>query len=39
MSNVTGLSVASGGNIFSYQDNQLTGNVSDGAATAVLTVK
>jgi hypothetical protein len=39
MSNVTGLSAASGGNIFSYQDNQLTGNVSDGAATAALTVK
>jgi hypothetical protein len=33
------LSTAASGNIFSYQDNQLTGNVSDGAPTAVLTVK
>jgi hypothetical protein len=39
MSNVTGLNPASGGSIFSYQDNQLTGNVSDGAPTALLTVK
>ena len=39
MSNGTGLSAVSGGNIFSYQNNALTGNVSDGAATAVLTLK
>jgi nitrous oxidase accessory protein NosD len=39
MSNGTGLSAVSGGNILSYQDNQLTGNVSDGAPTATLTVK
>jgi hypothetical protein len=39
MSNVTGLSSVSGGSIFTYQDNQLTGNVTDGAPTAALTVK
>jgi hypothetical protein len=39
MSNVTGLSAVSGGAIFSYQNNGLTGNVTDGAPTAVLTVK
>jgi hypothetical protein len=39
MSNVTGLSAFSGGNIFSYQDNQLSGNVTDGAPTATLTLK
>jgi hypothetical protein len=39
MSNVTGLNAVSGGAIFSYQNNRLTGNVSDGAPTAVLTVK
>jgi hypothetical protein len=39
MSNVTGLAAVSGGNIFTYQDNQLTGNVTDGAPTATLTVK
>jgi hypothetical protein len=38
MSNVTGLK-ASGGTIVSYQDNHLTGNVSDGAPTAMLSVK
>ena len=30
MSNVTGLSAAGGGTIFSYGNNRLTGNVSDG---------
>jgi hypothetical protein len=39
LSNVTGLSAVSGGTIFSYQNNGLSGNVSDGAPTAVLTVK
>jgi hypothetical protein len=39
MGNSTGLSAASGGQIFSYQNNQLSGNVSDGAPTAVLTVR
>src|SRR5262245_29044763 len=39
MSNVTGLNAVSGGAIFSYQDNALTGNVTDGAPTNVLTVK
>jgi hypothetical protein len=39
MSNVTGLNPASGGAIFSYQNNRLTGNVTDGAATGVLTLK
>jgi hypothetical protein len=39
MSNVTGLNAVSGGAIFSYQNNRLTGNVSDGVPTAVLTVK
>src|SRR5262249_15387695 len=36
MSNVTGLSAVSGGEIFSYQNNGLTGNVTDGAPTNVL---
>ena len=39
VSNVTGLNAVSGGAIFSYQNNRLTGNVSDGAPTAVLAVK
>jgi hypothetical protein len=39
MSNGTGLKTVSGGNIFTYQDNQLTGNVTDGAPTALLAVK
>ena len=39
MSNGTGLSAVGGGGIFSYQNNHLTGNVSDGAPTAVLTTK
>jgi hypothetical protein len=38
MSNTTGLN-ASGGTIVSYQDNHLTGNVTDGAPTAMLSVK
>jgi hypothetical protein len=38
MSNVTGLGVGvSGGRILSYQNNQITGNVSDGGPTGVLT--
>jgi hypothetical protein len=37
-SNGTGLHSVSGGHIFSYQNNQLKGNVSDGAATGVLPV-
>jgi hypothetical protein len=36
MSNVTGLSTVSGGSILSYQNNGLTGNVTDGAPTAKL---
>jgi hypothetical protein len=39
LSNVTGLNAVSGGTIFSYQNNGLSGNVTDGAPTAVLTVK
>lgn len=39
MSNTTGLNSVSGGAIFSYQDNALTGNVTDGAPTAVLAVR
>ena len=39
ISNLTGLSSASGGNIFSYQNNQLSGNFTDGAPTAVLMVR
>jgi hypothetical protein len=39
MGNATGLSAVSGGQILSYQNNQLTGNVSDGAPTAVLTMR
>jgi hypothetical protein len=39
MSNSTGLAPVSGGSIFSFQDNQLTGNASDGAPTAVLALK
>jgi hypothetical protein len=38
MSNVTGLN-PSGGTIVSYQDNHLTGNVTDGAPTTVLALK
>jgi hypothetical protein len=36
MSNVTGLGVDSGRRIVSYQNNQITGNVTDGAPTGVL---
>ena len=39
MSNVTGLRSTGGGTILSYQDNHLTGNVTDGAPNAVLSVK
>ena len=39
LSNITGLHSISGGNILSYQNNQLTGNATDGSPTAVLTVK
>ncbi len=39
MSNATGLHPVRGGSIFSYQNNQLIGNVTDGAPTAVLTAK
>jgi hypothetical protein len=39
MANTTGLNAVSGGAIFSYQNNRLTGNVTDGAPTAVLAVK
>jgi hypothetical protein len=35
MSNTTGIS----GNVFSYQNNHLTGNVTDGASAALLSVK
>jgi hypothetical protein len=39
MSNGIGLQSVSGGNIFTYQDNQLTGNVTDGAPTNALALK
>jgi hypothetical protein len=39
MSNVMGLKTLNGGSIVSYQNNQLSGNVTDGAATAVVSVK
>jgi hypothetical protein len=39
MSNVTGLHPANGGSILSYGNNQLTGNIADGAPTATLTVR
>jgi hypothetical protein len=39
MSNVAGLSPSSGGTILSYGDNQLTGNASDGGATALFSVR
>ena len=39
ISNGTGLAATAGGNIFSYQNNHLTGNVTEGAPTAVLTMK
>jgi hypothetical protein len=39
LSNITGLHSISGGNILSYQNNALTGNATDGATTAMLTVK
>jgi hypothetical protein len=37
--NGAGLNAASGGQIFSYQNNEATGNSIDGAPTGVLTVK
>jgi len=37
--NGTGLFTAAGGKIFSYQNNQATGNTSDGAPTNILTLK
>jgi hypothetical protein len=39
MSNTTGLSATGGGAIYSYQNNHLTGNVSDGAPTSVIAVR
>jgi hypothetical protein len=39
ISNQTGLKSVNGGSIFSYGNNRLNGNVSDGAATGVLAVK
>ena len=39
ISNGTGLATANSGSIFSYDNNHLTGNVIDGAPTAVLTLK
>ena len=39
MSNVLGLREVSGGNIFSYQNNRLTGNVTDGEPTGMLALK
>lgn len=39
MSNNVGLDTAGGGAILSYQDNQLTGNITDGSPTAVLSQK
>lgn len=39
MSNGTGVAPTSGGAIYSYQDNRLTGNATDGAPTSVLTLK
>jgi hypothetical protein len=39
MANGIGLSAISGGGIFSYQNNQLSGNANDGAAATPLTVK
>jgi hypothetical protein len=38
MSNTHGLAAGGGGHILSYQNNHLTGNVSDGAPTSVLSV-
>jgi hypothetical protein len=39
MSNVIGTEAAFPGHIFSYQNNHLTGNTTDGAPSALLTVK
>jgi hypothetical protein len=39
LSNVLGLQAVSGGTIFSYQNNRLTGNVTDGAPSAVLALR
>jgi hypothetical protein len=39
LSNGTGLSAESGGHILSYQNNHLTGNITDGTTTGVLNVK
>jgi len=37
--NGTGLNAVGGGKIFSYQNNQATGNTTDGAPTNLLTLK
>ena len=37
--NAAGLNAASGGQIFSYQNNQASGNVFDGAPTGTLSLK
>jgi hypothetical protein len=39
MSNTTGVSVANGATIFSYGNNHLSGNVTDGAPSAALALK
>lgn len=39
ISNAAGLTTLTGSNILSFQNNHLTGNVTDGAPTGVLTVK
>jgi hypothetical protein len=39
MSNTTGLSATNGGTIFSYRNNHLSGNVTDGAPNAALSLK
>jgi hypothetical protein len=39
LSNQTGLATSGGGTIFSYQNNHLTGNVTEGAPNALLSLK
>jgi hypothetical protein len=39
LGNITGLSRPNGGTIFSYQNNHMSGNVTDGAPNALLTLK
>jgi hypothetical protein len=39
LSNTNGLNIGNGATIFSYRNNHLSGNVTDGAPSAALTLK